>query len=308
MPGLLSIPMPRNNPISLSDFHRVIALSAVFFPLFFINIFLLSVPFPAQGVLFTGSLFALLFSRLSTIDEDMKTGYIQSGEGAWGMLTVLVLTVFFSPHRLVAAALCISVLIAMEYYLHMIGRGTGREGIWSGLLMNAVALAAGVYVIIASGADSSKAGNVLMGYYRTAGVTIYEMIFFLGVFGTLYAALLFLSPEVSAFSQGKGFFELTGFGHKGARVGFIALRGFVVSGIVLFAGALSGVGFLAGIFREKNPVADMIKSVLVINLFLQIMVLLAALTSWKVAAPAAVLASYGLYWVYRKGYGYVGIQ
>ena len=300
--------MLQNNSIVFSDFHRVIALAAVFLPLFFINIVLLSVPIPAQGALLTGSFAALLFSRLSTIDEDMKTGYIQSGEGAWGMLILLTLSVFFPTHRLVAAAVCIALLVAIEYYLHMMGRGSGSGGIWSGLVINAVALSVGLYIVIAAGVPPSTAGDVLMGYYRAAGVTFYEMVFFLGVFSVLYAALLLLAPEVSAYSQGDGFFALTGIGRRGVRAGFIALRGFVVSGIILFAGALAGVGFIAGMFREKNPVVDIIKSILIINIFVQLMALLAALTSWVVAAPSAVLSSYGLYWIYRKGYGHDGIQ
>ena len=109
-------------------------------------------------------------------------------------------------------------------------------------------------------------------------------------------------PQVRLFSQGKSYFETTGFRYGRVRAAFIAARGFVVAGIVLFAGCLAGVGFLAGAFREKNLLADEIKSVLVLNIFLQILVLLGAFAGGAVVAGAAVAMSYLLMYLYRRRY------
>jgi hypothetical protein len=283
-----------------ADFGRVIVLGALFVPLAAANLTMSSISLVDQALLLLGSAYAVLFTRISAADGEISSGYVQSGEGAVAMLALLVMTTFLSLPGAVIAALCVCIMIGFEFYMHMVGRTAGKGGAWGGIFINLGAVAAGWYIVTRTGTSGALLERVLTGFSRTAVGGAWEAFFFLAVFILLYAFQMAALPQLKLYSQGKGYFEITGFRFGRARFSFIAARGFVVTGIVLFAGCLAGVGFLAGAFREKNLLADEIKSVLVVNIFLQVLVLLGTVAGGAVVAGVAVALSYLLMYLYRR--------
>lgn len=293
---------PESGNRILAEFGRVIVLAAVLILLFTANLILAPISPAGHAMLLLGSAYALLFTRIARVDSEIRAGYIQSGEGALALLALIIMISFLSMHRLAVAAICVLIVIILEYYMHMVGRASTGGRTVGGVIINLCAAAAGWYAVTRTGTPRAEIERVLAGFSRTAGGDAWEAVLFLAVCIVLYALILKITPEMKLFSQGREFFEITGLRYGRARALFIAARAVMVSGMVLFTGCLAGVEYLAGAMREKNPVADELKNLLSINIFLQAMSLLAAFAGMTVAAVVAVAFSYLLMYLYRRRY------
>ncbi|HPA71585.1 MAG TPA: hypothetical protein PKY31_04910 [Spirochaetota bacterium] len=284
----------------LADFGRVIALGAALAVMFTLNLVFSSTTLIGHALLFLGSLYSLLFTRIALADGDIRGGYVQTGEGALGLLVIVIMVSFFSVPRAVVAAVCVVFVVLMEFYMHMVGHAPGRGRVAGGLFINLCAAAAGWYAVSRTGTGRAAVEDVLSGFSRSGGYAAWESIPLLAVCIILYVFLLKAQPELKLFSQGRSYFEITGLRYGRARIAFVAARGVAVSGLVLFAGCLAGVGFLAGSMREKNPLADELKNLCAVNIFLQAMVTVGTIAGNAAAAAAAVALSYLLLFLYRR--------
>jgi hypothetical protein len=227
----------------------------------------------------------------------VQCDYIQTGEGAAVVFTLVAVALFVSESPLLITLSVLAVVLAFQPYLRFAMAPEAKEAALSGVAVQAVAAVLVARIAWSASPELARtAGPALTGYIGSLRPGPLAPALALPAVATAYALTRLLAPELSSHSEGPEFCCRTGRAYAITTACLTAARGVLVTIALLFSGWLCGMGLSAGrLYRGALPGAF---NLMVLVAFSQALLLLARLAGPFAAAACAFAVSYGLFILY----------
>ncbi len=280
-------------------FPRLLAAFLLCCVAVFINLVLGSATIAGEAYFCAGSLFYLLFLKLVRFDGSVRVDYVQSGEAWLGLVVLLLAAVIVSGHAGILFVISLFAFVGIEFFLHLIARGSRREQMVIGAVSGILFLL--VFFHLASlGLEPARLGVLFVGYIHAVPTVWWPLPFLAVIFALLYYLYRKSIPELSLYTHGENYFSATGVPYGYLRAGAVALRGVVLAMVFLLAGVLAGGGAFLLRRREPHRRSVDLESFFIVFLGINCLILLSRFLTGLAIGMVAIAVSWAAYLFFSR--------
>ena len=287
----------RKVPINKIDLLHTFLLFAIAAAVTAVNYFY--VP-PITIILYAiGALYYILLISTGSIDTQINSDYIQTGEAAVGSFAVLIILRFFINNIYIVITMTFLCVLIYEIYLKAVISPKKNELLTNGIIIQVI-ISIIIYYILTNDKtfDILVLEKTLFGYAHFMQVGHIHAAILAACFAVIALAFSRLKPEFTLFSQGEPFLRSAGFRYFPFNILVIITRSILMTATIFLLGWLGGTGYY---FRSmyKNNFSAM-KSYLTIIFFAEGLLLLSVFfDKWLIIVISSAL-SYFIFLIYIK--------